>query len=41
MFLYPQQTEFVGGYTVLTLSDRVSETVFCPKCFSVRKVLFL
>ena len=26
----PPQTVFVGGYTVFTLSDRVSETFLCP-----------
>ena len=39
--LYPPQTVFVGGYTVFTLSDRVSETFLCPKRFCVRNVLFL
>ena len=37
-FYTPPQTVFVGGYTVFTLSDRVSES---PKRFCVRNVLFL
>ena len=28
MFLYPPQTVFVGGYTVFTLADSVSETFY-------------
>ena len=41
MLFIPPQTVFVGGYTVFTLSDRVSETFLCPKSFCVRNVLFL
>ena len=39
--LNPPQTVFVGGYTVFTLSDRVSEMFLCPKRFCVRNILFL
>ena len=35
----PPQTVFVGGYTVITLSDRVSETFLCPKCFCFFNIL--
>ena len=43
---YPPQTVFVGGlfvggYTVFTLSDRVSQTFFSPKRFCVSNILFL
>ena len=31
---------FLEGYTVFTLSDRVSETFLCPKRFCVRNVFF-